>query len=82
MPTNPYTSQAISGYNSSPPPDDGSQTAANKVTWAFHKTKHSDPLKTLAEAINSQALSAFGALVVTTVVDEENLVVAMRHYRN
>ena len=27
----PYTSQSISGYNDNPPPDDGSQTEANRV---------------------------------------------------
>lgn len=62
MPINPYTSQSISGYNSSPPPDDGSQTAANKVEWAKHKEKIGDPLKALAEAVNSQAVSAFAAV--------------------
>jgi hypothetical protein len=57
---NPYTSQALSGYNSSPPTDDGSATAANQVTWAKHKTKLADPIKTLAEAINTETLAAFG----------------------
>lgn len=57
---NPYISQAISGYNTSPPPDDGSQTSANTVRWATHKTKLADPIKTLSEAINSELLLAFG----------------------
>jgi hypothetical protein len=64
MAINPYSSQSISGYNSSPPPDDGSQTAANKVEWAKHKEKIGDPLKTLAEAINSQAVSAFNSVAL------------------
>ena len=61
--TNPYTSQAISGYNTSPPSDDGSQTSSNRVEWAKHKTKLGDPIKTLAEAVNSQTLSAFSSLI-------------------
>ena len=60
----PYTSVSISGYNSSPPPDDGSQTSANKVEWAKHKTKIGDPLKTLAEAINTNVLAAFATLAL------------------
>jgi hypothetical protein len=55
-----YTSQVITGYNSSPPPDDGSQVSANKITWSGQKTKLSDPIKTLAEAINTELVSAFG----------------------
>lgn len=66
MSVNPYTTQAISGYNSSPPPDDGSQTDANKVAWSKHKTKLADPIKTLSEAVNSQALSAFNRLALET----------------
>lgn len=48
-----YSTQTISGYNASPPADDGSQSASNQITWAKHKTKLGDPLKTLAEAINT-----------------------------
>jgi hypothetical protein len=61
---NPYTSVSITGYNSSPPPDDGSQTSANKVSWAKHKEKHSDPIKTLAESINTNAIAACNALAL------------------
>jgi hypothetical protein len=52
-----YSSQTIVGYNATPPPDDGSQTAANELTWAKHKTKLGDPIKTLAEAINTALLA-------------------------
>lgn len=54
-----YTTIAASGYNASPPSDDGAQNAANLVTWAKHKTKLGDPIKTLAEAINTALVSAF-----------------------
>ena len=67
MSVNPYSSVSISGYNSAPPPDDGSQTSANRVEWAKHKTKLNDPIKTLSEGINTQALAAFAALSLTDV---------------
>lgn len=54
-----YVSISSSGYNSSPPSDDGSQTAANLVKWSTHKTKLTDPIKTLADAINTSLVSAF-----------------------
>jgi hypothetical protein len=61
---NPYTSQSISGYNASPPPDDGTQVPANKVEWAKHLTKIGNPLKTLAEGVNTQALASFNTLAL------------------
>lgn len=54
-----YTTLATSGYNSSPPADDGSQVAANLISWATQKTKLTDPVKTLADAINSALVTAF-----------------------
>jgi microcystin-dependent protein len=60
----PYTTQSIAGYNASPPPDDGSLTDANKLEWAKHKEKLGDPLRTLAEGINSQCVSAFNTLAL------------------
>jgi len=53
-----YTTQATSGYNASPPPDDGTQVAANLITWAGVKTKLADVLKTFGEAINTALVSA------------------------
>jgi len=47
-----YPGNADSGYNASPPPDDGSTGADNLVTWAKHKTKLTDPLLTYIDAIN------------------------------
>lgn len=48
-----YSTQTITGYNTSPPPDDGTQVASNLVTWAGQKTKLADPIKTLVESINT-----------------------------
>jgi hypothetical protein len=54
----PYSSVSVSGFNSSPPSDDGTQTDANKVYWATIKTKLADPLNTAAAAINSALVAA------------------------
>lgn len=55
----PYTDVSISSYNANPPPDDGSDSAANTATWAGVKTKLGDPLKTAFEALNTN----IGAMV-------------------
>lgn len=54
-----YSSVSVSGYNSSPPADDGSTSASNQVTWANIKTKLPDPLNTAIAAINSGLVTAF-----------------------
>lgn len=63
--TNPYTSQTISNYNASPPPDDGTQTVANQLSWSKHKTKLADPIKTLAEGINTAVSTTFAKTINT-----------------
>lgn len=54
-----YTTQASAGYNSSPPSDNGSQTASNLITWAGIKSKLADVLKTFSESINTALVAAF-----------------------
>ena len=71
MATSPYVSQSISGYNASAPADDGSETEANRIKWSTIKTKLPDPIKTLAEAINTQLVTAFGK-VINTDANENN----------
>lgn len=63
-----YSSVSISGYNSSPPSDDGTATSSNQVKWSTIKTKLPDPLKTAIEAVNSNlsTFTDFGARQVTT----------------
>lgn len=63
-----YTTQTQTGYNSSPPPDDGSVQASNKVSWAtMVKTKIGDPVLTLAQAINTALVTFtnFGSRAVS-----------------
>ena len=54
-----YTPPSLSGFNASPPPDDGSTVASNEVTWASILTKLANPLKTFAEAINTAVKNRF-----------------------
>jgi hypothetical protein len=54
-----YSTNSASGYNSTPPADDGSVSEANKVKWSTIKTKLADPTKTLAEAIDADLVTHF-----------------------
>ena len=76
MADNPYTGQSISGYNASPPPDDGSQSSGNQLEWAKHITKIGNPLKALAEAIDTAVSAAFGSLLLTDDPAEETVLLA------
>lgn len=73
MSNSPYNTQTQSGYNSGAPPDDGSQTSDNRVSWEKHKEKLGDPVLTLSQGINTELLSAFGK-TVNTDGSEQNLV--------
>lgn len=53
-----YSSVTVSGYNSSPPSDDGSTAAANQVKWSTIKGKITDPLNTAIAAVNSALVTA------------------------
>lgn len=57
----------ISGFNSSPPSDDGSVSASNQLQWSKHLDKIGTPLKNLAESINTKlvAFTDFGSRSVT-----------------
>jgi len=71
-----YTPVSISGYNSNPPDDDGSEVSSNEIEWAKHKSKLGDPVKTLSEGIDTNLVIAFNkvfanattALAVTTTL--------------
>jgi hypothetical protein len=62
-----YTPPTISGYNATPPPDDGSESGNNELSWSKHINKIGDPLKDFSEAIDSATTTAF------TTVDGELL---------
>lgn len=60
-----YTPPTLSGYNSSPPSDDGSSTSSNQVKWSTIKTKLGDPLSTYAQAIDTRV----SAVLTTSSLD-------------
>jgi hypothetical protein len=53
-----YTSVTLSGYDASPPPDDGSTGPNNQVKWFTIKSKLFDPLRTGLETIDDHVSSA------------------------
>ena len=57
-----YTAPTISGYNSTPPTDDGAATEANSVKWATIKNKIGDPLKNYIDGVSSAVAGAFTQL--------------------
>lgn len=59
----PYTSVSVSGYNSSPPSDDGSTADSNVTYWATVTDKVGDPLNTAIAAVNANIVSAMGKIV-------------------
>jgi hypothetical protein len=59
-------SVSVSGYNASPPSDDGSVSEDNKVKWSGVKTKLGDPLKTAIEAISSGFVGSVGSVYART----------------
>jgi hypothetical protein len=69
---NPYVAPTVTDYNLNPPSDDGTQSPSNALTWAKHKTKIGDPLKTAIEADIAATTTAFGKLAggITAVVDD------------
>jgi len=71
-----YTSQSASGYNASPPSDDGTVAETNKTKWAQVTGKIGDVLKLFSENINSALLTHFDvgptALVGSTTLNASN----------
>lgn len=61
------TADIPASYNASPPPDDGTQTEANRVTWAKIKDKIGDPINsritTLVTAVNGEVFASGTAMV-------------------
>lgn len=53
-----YPGVSVTGYNASPPSDDGTQSEANKVKWSTIKSKLSDAVKTALEAMDTALQAA------------------------
>src|SRR3990167_5065282 len=63
-----YSTNSTTGYNATPPPDDGTVSEANKGKYSTIKTKLADPIKNLADTINSELVTHFdtGPIAITT----------------
>lgn len=59
---NYYTSQSIANYDDNPPPDDGTESEANRTKYATVKDELADPIKTLTEAIDAEIGNMEGRL--------------------
>ena len=68
-----YSTNSASGYNSTPPADDGTVSEANKTKWSTVKTKLADPVKDLADTINTELVTHFNngptAITSNTTLD-------------
>lgn len=59
-----YSGTSVSGYNSNPPPDDGSTGSLNQLQWNRDiKGKIGDPLNTFAAAASSALVTSFGKTI-------------------
>jgi microcystin-dependent protein len=63
-----YTEVSVSGYNSSPPPDDGTTGSDNEISWSGIKTKLADPIKTAFDTCQSNITAAADAAVARVPV--------------
>lgn len=80
-----FTSPTLTGYNASPPADDGTESADNQLTWAKHKTKIGDPLKTYAEASINAVAAMDGRIFpsgITTTASNLTLTVGSHNGKN
>jgi len=72
-----YSGESISGYDATPPSDDGTVSEANKVKYSTIKSKLAGPVKTLAEAIDTSLSTHFNNGPVATAT---NLTLLASHY--
>lgn len=72
-----YSTVTVSGYNATPPSDDGTVAESNKVKWSTIKEKLPDPLKTAIEAVDSRLQTHFnvGPTALTS-----NTTIGASHY--
>jgi len=74
-----YSTVSVSGYNASPPPDDGTVSADNQITWAKPKEKLGDPLKTAIEAVDTALVAVLNT--ASRSVSASTTVAATDHWR-
>lgn len=66
-----YTNTTVTGYNASPPSDDGTVSEANRTKWDTILTKLAAPLKTAIESINTNLTTSFGS--IPTLVGSQSM---------
>lgn len=54
-----YSSTTISGFNATPPADDGARVSSNQLGWDKHISKIGTPLKNAIESIDSELVTTF-----------------------
>ena len=54
-----FSSASRSGYNASPPSDDGTVAASNQVNWSKHKDKLTDPIATQVDDLQTALTTHF-----------------------
>ena len=76
-----YSTQTATGYNASPPSDDGTAVASNEIKWDIVKPKLADPVKDLADNINTALLTHIdesvldkGVAYTTTAADHKRTI--------
>lgn len=77
--SSPYAPVSITGYNSSPPSDDGSEIERNAIKWSNHTDKIGDPLKAAIEQINTNVADAF-TNIYGQIQSEANALVTPTNY--
>ena len=76
-----YASQAIANYNDDAPPDDGSKTSLNQLSWAKHISEIGNPIKAYVDSVNTALVNYVDivpnakATDYTTVADDHNRVI-------
>ena len=68
-----YSEVTVSGYNSSPPTDDGAETETNKVKWDTIKTKLNDPVKTALDSTQTNISAAVSSLNSAIVSNDSDI---------
>ena len=68
-----YNPPTLTGFNSSPPPDDGTAVAANQILWATILSKIGTPLKNFTEDMNSAIDAAIDTL--DSISRDQNLLI-------
>jgi hypothetical protein len=74
-----YVTNPAVGFGSNSPPDDGTQVAANLITWAGVKTKLADPVHVQADGIDSKLVTALD--LSARAISSPDIAIASDHWK-